>query len=134
MDVVLIVTVATASIALLGILGICGYMLIRPPQSTKIPSPEEFINLLTILNSIIDAHIDSYETSIFDGLNNKGSITNNNYDNYYKDMTTTIIDDIPNDLMVGLESYYTEAAIVKFIGRKVRDYLVSKIKINTGQE
>ncbi len=134
MNTVLTIAVIAASIALLGILGVCAYILTHQSQSTRIPSPEEFVNLLAILNSIVDSHINTYETSIFDGLNNKGSITNNNYDNYYKEMTQTILADIPDELMIGLESYYTEAAIVRFISRKVRDYLVSKIKINTGQE
>ncbi|MCM1214136.1 MAG: hypothetical protein NC548_06400 [Lachnospiraceae bacterium] len=134
MNAILIIVVITASLVLLGILGLCGYMLLHSSTQKQAMTPEEFINLLAILNSIVDARINDYENSIFDGLNNKGSITNNNFDNYYREMTETIIADIPDSLIAGLENYYTESAIIKFIGRKVRDYLVSKIKVNTGQE
>lgn len=134
MSTLLIIGVLVASIALLGILGLCGYMLIQLVKPQRTISTEDFVDRLSILNSIIDAAINTYETSIFNGLGNKGSITNNNFDNYYKAMTDAILEDIPNELIDGLKNYYTESAIYKFIGRKVRDYLITKIKTNINRQ
>ena len=67
----------------------------------------------------------------FDIFENKGSITNNNFDNYYNDLTSRIIKNISPDMVKSLSKYYTEEAIYRFIARSVRDYLVSKINGTT---
>lgn len=91
-------------------------------------SPNEFIGLLTVLSSQVQTEIDTYDKDIFI---NKGSITNNNFDNYYQDLTHRVIDNISPSMIDQLTQYYTEEAIYKFIGRSVRDYLVSKINGTT---
>lgn len=91
----------------------------------KSQSPTEFVGLLSILSSQIKTELDAYENNIFE---NKGSITNNNFDRYYKDLTMRIIQNISDEMINELRYYYTEDAIYKYIGRSVRDYLVSKIK------
>ena len=91
-------------------------------------SPDEFIGLLTVLSSQIQTELDAYDKSIFE---NKGSITNNNFDNYYNDLTSRIIKNISPDMVKSLSKYYTEEAIYRFIARSVRDYLVSKINGTT---
>lgn len=87
-------------------------------------SPDEFIGLLTVLSSQIQTELDAYDKSIFE---NKGSITNNNFDNYYNDLTSRIVKNISPDMIKSLTKYYTDEAIYRFIARSVRDYLVSKI-------
>lgn len=88
-------------------------------------TPEEFLNLLTILSSQIQSELDSYDSDIFQ---TKGSITNNNFDVYYRDITSRILKNINPNLIKDLSYYYTEDAVYRFIGRSVRDYLVTKIK------
>ena len=88
-------------------------------------TPEEFLNLLTILSSQIQSELDSYDSDIFQS---KGSITNNNFDVYYRDITSRILKNINPSLIKDLSYYYTEDAVYRFIGRSVRDDLVTKIK------
>lgn len=96
----------------------------RSNNHQKHSSPDEFLGLLTILSSQIQSELDSYEKDIFE---NKGSITNNNFDRYYRDLTSRIINNINPNMIKELSYYYTEEAVYRFIGRSVRDYLVSKI-------
>ena len=92
--------------------------------NTKHSNPDEFLGLLTILSSQIQSELDTYDKDIFE---KKGSITNNNFDSYYRDLTSRIISKISDNLIKELSFYYTEDAIYIFIGRSVRDYLVTKI-------
>lgn len=94
-------------------------------NSKRNSTPEEFLNLLTILSSQIQSELDSYDSDIF---KSKGSITNNNFDVYYRDITSRILKNINPNLIKDLSYYYTEDAVYRFIGRSVRDYLVTKIK------
>lgn len=112
---------------LLVIMMICGVFILviyRSNNHQKRSSPDEFLGLLTILSSQIQSELDSYEKDIFE---NKGSITNNNFDRYYRDLTSRIIKNINPNMIKELSYYYTEEAVYRFIGRSVRDYLVSKI-------
>lgn len=112
---------------LLVIMMLCGFSILviyRSNNHQKHSSPDEFLGLLTILSSQIQSELDSYEKDIFE---NKGSITNNNFDRYYRDLTSRIIKNINPNMIKELSYYYTEEAVYRFIGRSVRDYLVSKI-------
>ena len=94
-------------------------------NSKRNSTPEEFLNLLTILSSQIQSELDSYDSDIFQS---KGSITHNNFDVYYRVITSRILKNINPNLIKDLSYYYTEDAVYRFIGRSVRDYLVTKIK------
>ena len=109
------------------LLGVVFFLVHKINQENKI-SPNEFLGLLSILSSQVQTEIDSYEHDIFE---NKGSITNNNFDNYYNDLTHRIIRNISPSMITQLTQYYTEEAIYRFIGRSVRDYLISKINGTT---
>ena len=109
------------------LIGIVFFLLYNMNKERRI-SPNEFIGLLTVLSSQVQTEIDTYDKDIFI---NKGSITNNNFDNYYQDLTHRVIDNISPSMIDQLTQYYTEEAIYKFIGRSVRDYLVSKINGTT---
>lgn len=100
-------------------------IIIIKSNSKRNSTPEEFLNLLTILSSQIQSELDSYDSDIFQS---KGSITNNNFDVYYRDITSRILKNINPNLIKDLSYYYTEDAVYRFIGRSVRDYLVTKIK------
>ena len=109
------------------LLGVVFFLVHKMNQENKI-SPNEFLGLLSILSSQVQTEIDSYEHDIFE---NKGSITNNNFGNYYTDLTHRIIRNISPSMITQLTQYYTEEAIYRFIGRSVRDYLISKINGTT---
>ena len=109
------------------LIGIVFFLLYKMNKERRI-SPNEFIGLLTVLSSQVQTEIDTYDKDIFI---NKGSITNNNFDNYYKDLTHRIIRNISPSMITQLTQYYTEEAIYRFIGRSVRDYLISKINGTT---
>ena len=104
------------------------FYLIYRLNKPNVISPNEFLWLLSILSSQIQTELDAYDQDIFE---NKGSITNNNFDNYYQDLTHRILRNISPNMIHQLSQYYTEEAIYRFIGRSVRDYLVSKIKGTT---
>ena len=109
------------------LIGIVFFLLYKMNKERRI-SPNEFIGLLTVLSSQVQTEIDTYDKDIFI---NKGSITNNNFDNYYQDLTHRVIDNISPSMIDQLTQYYTEEAIYKFIGRSVREYVVSKINGTT---
>ena len=109
------------------LIGVVFFLVHKMNQESKI-SPNEFLGLLSILSSQIQTELDAYDQDIFE---NKGSITNNNFDNYYQDLTHRILRNISPNMIHQLSQYYTEEAIYRFIGRSVRDYLVSKIKGTT---
>ena len=121
---IIIILYIVALVILLSLSSFLVYKMINSNRS----SPGEFIGLLTVLSSQIQTELDAYDKSIFE---NKGSITNNNFDNYYNDLTSRIIKNISPDMVKSLSKYYTEEAIYRFIARSVRDYLVSKINGTT---
>ena len=117
------VIIVLYTVAVICLLGFASFLVYKTVTSDK-SSPDEFIGLLTVLSSQIQTELDAYDKSIFE---NKGSITNNNFDNYYNDLTSRIIKNISPDMIKSLTKYYTDEAIYRFIARSVRDYLVSKI-------
>ena len=75
---IIIILYIVALVVLLSLSSFLVYKMINSNRS----SPDEFIGLLTVLSSQIQTELDAYDKSIFE---NKGSITNNNFDNYYND-------------------------------------------------
>lgn len=114
-------------ILVLALVGTVIYMIIKAFERPQM-NPDEFLGLLTILSSQIQTELDAYEQDIFE---DKGSITNNNFDRYYRDLTSRILKNISPEMIKHLTYYYTEDAVYRFIGRTVRDYLVSKINGTT---
>ena len=123
----MIIIVILYIVALVILLSLASFLVYKMINSNR-TSHDEFISLLTVLSSQIQTELDAYDKSIFE---NKGSITNNNFDNYYNDLTSRIIKNISPDMVKSLSKYYTEEAIYRFIARSVRDYLVSKINGTT---
>ena len=123
----MIIIVILYIVALVILLSLASFLVYKMINSNR-SSPDEFIGLLTVLSSQIQTELDAYDKSVFE---NKGSITNNNFDNYYNDLTSRIIKNISPDMVKSLSKYYTEEAIYRFIARSVRDYLVSKINGTT---
>ena len=94
-----------------------------------IPYKKEVVDLnfdsaLFILKTIINTELDAYENDIFIS---KGSITNNNFENYYKDITGKIISNISPNLLKHLSLYITEDMVYIIIARSVKKFLSEKI-------
>ena len=88
----------------------------------------DFETALAILKIIINTELDAYENDIFIS---KGSITNSNFDNYYKDITNKIIKSISTDLINYLSFYITEDMVYVIIARSVKKFLTDKINGTT---
>ena len=88
----------------------------------------DFETALAILKIIINTELDAYENDIFIS---KGSITNSNFDNYYKDITGKIIKNVSSDLINYLSFYVTEDMIYLIIARAVKKFLTDKINGTT---
>ena len=84
----------------------------------------DFESALSIFKLIINTELDAYENDIF---MNKGSITNSNFDNYYKDITTKIIAKLSPSLVKHLSLYINEDMIYIIIARSVKKFLTEKI-------
>ena len=84
----------------------------------------DFETAFVILKAIINSELDAYENDIFQ---KKGSITNSNFDNYYKDITNKIVSSISPDLISHLSLYLTEKTVYVIIARAVKKYLAEKI-------
>ena len=88
----------------------------------------DFETALAILKIIINTELDAYENDIFIS---KGSITNSNFDNYYKDITGKVIKNVSPDLITYLSFYVTEDMIYLIIARSVKKFLTDKINGTT---
>ena len=83
-----------------------------------------FESSLTVLQVIIETELNAYETDIFSTI---GNITNQNFENYYKDITSKIIDNLSPDFIKNITLYISEDALYKIIARLVKKYLTEKI-------
>lgn len=99
------------------------YRTVKGPKES--PDLDDFQSSLQILFDIVNLELSIYESDVFQ---NRKILTNNNFDNYYHEITDNIFKDIPDRLLTSLSTYYTEDALVKIIARMVKTYLVSKIE------
>ena len=94
-----------------------------------LPYKNQLINLnfedaLLVLKTIINTELDAYENDIF---SKKGSITNSNFDNFYKDITNKIVRSVSPELIRFLAHYITEDMVYIIIARSVKKFLSEKI-------
>ena len=101
----------------------CFYKYIYLPYKKELVDLD-FETSLSILKLIINTELDAYETDIFI---NKGSISNSNFDNYYKDITEKIIRNISPTLVNQLSLYITEDMVYVIVARATKKFLSEKI-------
>lgn len=87
-------------------------------------SKESLEELLFVLKTAINTEIDLYEKNIF---NNKGAITNSNFDNFYNDIVYSIINSLSDDFFFKINIYIKKEAVISIICRNVKNYLTEKI-------
>ena len=85
---------------------------------------ESFESLMVILSVIINTELDEYDLEIFAA---KGSISNQNFEAFYKDICGKIIANISRDLITELSKYTTEENIYRIVARRTKKYLREKI-------
>lgn len=84
----------------------------------------DFSELFTILKLLINSEIEEYETDVFQS---KGTISNSNFDHYYKDICKKIQSNISPALEQQLLKYMSERMLYTTIARAVKKYLTEKI-------
>lgn len=85
-----------------------------------------FETLLDALSVIVNTEIIVYEHSLF---KTKETITNSNYENFYKDICNAIFKSMSEDLYEQLSHYITKEGIAEIVCQHVQDYLQSKVNL-----
>lgn len=99
------------------------YKCIYTPHIVK-SAPLSFTEMLAALNATINTEIDIYEKNIF---STKGAITNANFDNFYNDITKSILDALSPSYYYHMSVYLKDTAVATIVCRKVKEYLSGKI-------
>lgn len=118
MSLILIIFIETAAIVALV------YIAYKYSTYTNQRAELTFEECISILQLIINSELQSYEKDIFIA---KGSITNSNFENYYRDITGKIVNNLSDDLIDSFTYYITEDAIYTYIARAVKVFLTGKI-------
>lgn len=84
----------------------------------------DFEELITILNIIMNTQIDVYEKNVF---SKRKGLTNATYENYFREISIDIYNALPKKFFKKMESFLTEDAVMTLISRRVRDYLIEKM-------
>ena len=87
-------------------------------------SEVSFQELLIALNAAIQTEFELWEKDVFV---DKKAITNSNFDNYYMEITNQIIKSLSPIFFVNIGKYISEEAVVSIIGRKTKEFLVTKV-------
>jgi energy-coupling factor transporter transmembrane protein EcfT len=91
--------------------------------STPSPLPE----LLIVLTTVINTELALYEKNVF---NTKGTLTNANFENFYRDITNNVINSLSDNFFVKIGYYIKAEAVVSIICRTVKDFLIEKVNPN----
>jgi len=120
--IMLIFSLIIASVILLGAAYIF-YKRIYTPHKIEsvVISADEAIDLL---NFFIKKELDLYERDIF---KTKSFVRENELDNYYKDITSSIVNNMPASIIKRISFYFDETYIVSIICRTVMNYVKEKI-------
>lgn len=84
----------------------------------------DFSELLAILKLLINSEIEEYETDVF---LSKETISNSNFDHYYKDICKKIQSNLSPALEQQLLKYMSERMLYTTIARAVKKFLTEKI-------
>ena len=118
MCLIFVIFIETAAIVALS------YLVYKYANHTNQRAELSFEECISILQLIINSELQSYEKDIFIS---KGSITNSNFENYYRDITGKIVNNLSDDLIDSFTYYITEDAIYTYIARAVKVFLTGKI-------
>ena len=99
------------------------YNVVYFPQKNNLYQ-DTFENLLNIVKVIVNSEIEAYENDIF--AFRKG-MTRSQYEQFYKDITSKIINNMSPNLEKQLEKYVSSDMIYRIIARSVKSYLEEKV-------
>lgn len=100
---------------------ICDKILCKYTLTT---SSDSFQELVLTLNIAIQTELDLWEKDVFV---DKNAISNSNFENYYHEITEHILKSLSPIFFKKISQYITEDAVISIVGRKTKEYLVSKI-------
>ena len=83
-----------------------------------------FDEALSILRVIIQSELETFTTDVF---SNRSGLSNANFDTYYNDISSKIIEKMAPELMDSLTHYITREAVIIYIARAVKKYLTDQI-------
>lgn len=118
----IIIFSAIMVVIVIAILAILILMLL--PKYRNAVRVSDYSTLIGVLKSIIMQEIELYEKDVFE---NRATITNANFDNYYKELSNRIISFISPQLIRELEYYITYDCIITLVARSVKIYLSSRV-------
>ena len=123
MKVLILFTYTAFLIALLSaaVIFVCSYFIEKKRRSFKNTTFDE---LISILQLVVNTELDEYDREIFA---RKGTISNQNYDSFYNDISNKIIEHLSPTFIAELAKYTTEDNIYILIARRVKAYLKEKI-------
>ena len=119
------IIILTSWITLLVILSITFIFKLILPRYKLTIQQSSFEELIMTLNLVINTEIELWEKDVF---SNKGAITNSNFENFYIEISTHILDTLSPTFYHNIERYITEEMVASIVGRKTKEYLTTKIK------
>ena len=121
----LIFAVIETSLIAIWLTVVIAFLYTRVYYPNRVVEPfESFEELMVIFGAIIQTELDEYDDEIFVA---KGAITNQNFDMFYKDLSSKILDAMSNHVRVALSRYITDDEIITIVARRVKKYLTDKI-------
>lgn len=84
----------------------------------------DFLDLLDIMKAVLAEEYRMYEEDI---LQNRMTITNANFENYVKDMSSRVYNNLSPQFFDAMEVYVTREMIIRLITRSVKNFFQNKI-------
>lgn len=113
--------ILSAWVTLLVLLCIFVIFRIILPRYRVITSQVSFDDLILVLNAEINSELDMWKSDVF--TEGKGIANNSQYENYYNEISMTILKSLSPIYFTNMEKYMTSEAIVSIIGRRVKNFL-----------
>lgn len=85
---------------------------------------KDFLDLLDILKAVLAEEYRMYEEDI---LQNRMTITNANFENYVKDMSSRVYNNLSPQFFDAMEVYVTRDMVIRLITRSVKNFFQNKI-------
>lgn len=88
-------------------------------------SDVSFQELLLALNAAINTELELWKDDVF--VDHKGIATNSQYENYYSEISMTIVNSLSPTYFENMEKYISQQAVVSIIGRRVKNFLNEQV-------
>ena len=82
--------------------------------------------LFGFLNIVIENEISMFDKRVFG--NKRTGISNSDYENFYKELCTTILNGFSEDYLYKMSFFLSDEHLASIVSRTVHEYLVSKLE------